>query len=597
MKVKRILFVLFSALLIALMLAVLELNKNTVLGFILAVVLAAGFYILYRLIVRRRNKWYLKCAAWLMWIALFIGAVFLTWPPVRAVPAVSGSDPAPTGIVTVAQGQLQGVYNEDQTVEVYAGVPYAKPPVGELRWKEPQDAEPWEGVLIADHFAPMSMQPCNLPLVDSLTQIIGYHDYTISLDDNHIPPVSEDSLYLNIWKPAGDVQNLPVLVYVHGGSLQTGQPWYGDYSGMGLAKEGVIVVNMGYRLGVFGYFACEELAAESPNGTTGNYGMLDQIKALEWVRDNIAAFGGNPDNVTLAGESAGAASVSALCTSPLAKGLFRRVILESSTVASVEPPHSFRSLDDALSEGQQTMEKLGCTTVDELRQLSAEKLVSLADVHHHITVDGYALTETPYESYRKGAHNEEAILHGYNEEESAAFIIFDHAKMSNYESKVRDYFGDLSDEVLALYPAENNDEADRYWAEIFGAVFFDYPHYCLNRLAVDNDIPVYEYLFAKENGRLGNWHSGEEVYCYGNIPDGSGLYDDRDRELSAQMLAYWKNFIVSGDPNGSGLPAWEWNTGSDRVMYFGGTTGMIAEREHALFAILDKKDGWKQESE
>ena len=597
MKARRIVFITGTVLMTALMLAVLELNQNTLWGFFFAAALTAGFVVLYRLIVRRKNKWYLKCAAWLMWIALFVGAVLLTWPPVRAVPAVSVKDPEPTGIVTVAQGQLQGVYNEDKTVEVYTGIPYAKPPVGELRWKEPQDPEPWDGVLIADHFAPMSMQPRKLPIVDSLTRIIGYHDYTISLCDNTIAPMSEDSLYLNIWKPAGEAGDLPVLVYVHGGSLQTGQPWYEDYSGMGLAKEGVIVVNMGYRLGVFGYFACEELAAESPNGTTGNYGLLDQIKALEWVRDNIAAFGGDPDNVTLAGESAGAASVSALCTSPLAKGLFRRVILESSTVASVNPPHSFRTLDEALGEGRQTMEKLGCTTVGELRQLSAEKLVSQADVHHHMTVDGYALTETPYESYRKGVHNEEAILHGYNEEESAAFIIFDRARMSNYESKVRDYFGDLTDEILALYPAETNSEADSYWAEIFGAVFFDYPHYCLNRLAADNGIPVYEYLFAKENGRLGCWHSGEEVYCYGNIPASSGLYDDRDRELSAQMLGYWKNFITNGDPNGAGLPEWKQNTASDAVMYFGDTTGMIDEREHALFAILDQKDGWKQETE
>ena len=179
-------------------------------------------------------------------------------------------------------------------MEVYAGIPYAKPPVGELRWREPQDPEPWEGVLAADHFAPMSMQPQNAAWYSSMAQIIGYHDYEISLDDNFRDLNSEDALYLNIWKPAGEQENLPVLVYIHGGSLQTGQPWYADYSGEGLARKGVIVVNMGYRLGVFGFLADEELMAESPNGTTGNYGLLDQIKALEWVRDNIAAFGGDP---------------------------------------------------------------------------------------------------------------------------------------------------------------------------------------------------------------------------------------------------------------------------------------------------------------
>lgn len=593
MKAKKVLFVILSVLIFLLMIAVLELNKNTVWGFILAAVAAAGFYAAHRLIIKKKNKWYLKLAAWAGWLLLFVGVLFLTWPPVQAVPAVSVKNPESTGIITVAQGDLQGVYNADKSVEVYTGIPYAKPPVGELRWKEPQDPDKWDGVLAADHFAPMSMQPQNLPIYNSLAQIIGYHDYTISLDDNYTPPVSEDSLYLNIWKPVGDTKGLPVMVYVHGGSLQTGQPWYEDYSGEGLAKEGVIVVNMGYRLGVFGYYANEELTAESENGTTGNYGMLDQIKALEWVRDNIAAFGGDPDNVTLSGESAGAASVSALCTSPLAKGLFRRVILESSTVASVDPPHSFRTLDEALDAGQETMEAYGCTSVEELRQLPAEKLVNEAYTHHHMTVDGYFLTETPYESYKKGVHNEEAILHGYNDEESAAFIMFDHANMKNYEQKIREYFGDYTDDILAIYPASTDEQADEYWAEIYGAVFFDYPHYCLNRLAVANDIPVYEYLFAKKNGRLGDWHSGEEVYCYGNIPQDSNLYDDRDRELSAQMLGYWKDFITTGDVGGGDLPKWEQNDTSSSLMLFGDTTGMISEKEHELFAVLDQKDGWK----
>ena len=593
MKIKKIIFVILSALIFAIMLAVLELNKNTVWGFVLLLLVTAGFYTAHRFIVKRKNKWYLRLCVWLAWLSLFCGVLLLTWPPVQAVPAVSVKNPEKTEIITLSQGDLQGVYNADKSVEVFAGIPYAKPPVGELRWKEPQDAEPWDGVLLADRCAPMGMQQRNLPIYYSLAQIIGYHDYKITLDDNYTEPVSEDSLYLNIRKPAGKLSKAPVLVYVHGGSLQTGQPWYADYSGEGLAKEGVITVNMGYRLGIFGYFADEELAAESANGTTGNYGMLDQIKALEWVRDNISAFGGDPDNVTLAGESAGAASVSALCTSPLAKGLFRRVILESSTTASVHPPHSFRTLDEELETGKATKEKLGCSTVAELRALSAEQLVDEAQVHHHMTVDGYALTETPYESYQKGMHNEEAILHGYNEEESAAFIMFDRANMKNYEQKIRAYFGEYSDDLLKLYPASTDEEADLYWAEIYGAVFFDYPHYCLNRLAAQNDIPVYEYLFAKKNGRIGNWHSGEEVYCYGNIPDDSTLYDSRDRELSAQMLGYWKSFSENGDPNAGGLPEWKENRGSDSVMYFGDTTEMMSEREHALFEILDKFDGWK----
>ena len=593
MRIKKVLFVIISALLFAVMLAVLELNKNTIAGFILAALAAAAFYAVHRLIVTKKDKWYLRLASWLCWSALFVGVLFITWPPVQAAPAVNVKNPEKTGIITLAQGELQGVYNEDKSVEVFTGVPYAKPPVGEYRWKEPQDPDKWDGVLLADHFAPMSMQPRKIPLYYSLERIIGFHDYKITLDDNYVEPISEDSLYINIWKPSGEVKDLPVLVYIHGGSLQTGQPWYADYRGENMAKDGIIAVNFSYRLGIFGYFADKELAAESPCGTTGNYGMLDQIKALEWVRDNIASFGGDPGNVTLAGESAGAASVNSLCTSPLAKGLFRRVILESSTTASYKPPHSYRTLEEAFETGAETKARFGCSDISAMRSLSADSLADEAFNHHHMTVDGYALTENPYESYKKGVHNEEAILHGYNDEESAAFIIFDRANLSNYEKKLRDYFGDYTDDLLAVYPAETDAQADEYWAEIYGAVFFDYPHYCLNRLAVENNIPVYEYLFSKRNGRLGAWHSGEEVYCYGNIPDDSALYDSRDRELSGQMFAYWKNFIKTGDPNSAGLPEWKQNLSSDSLMEFGDKTAMINEKEHELFAVLDRFDGWK----
>ena len=588
MKKRNAGFWLGFVILFALMLAVLELNKNAPAGFVLCAAAALLFVLLHG----RAGKKGLRALCWLGWIALFALIVFLTWPRAKAVPAAEGKEPAPSQVVLTQKGKVQGLLSADGAVEVFAGIPYAKAPVGELRWREPQDPVSWPGTLICDHFAPMSMQPTDLPIYSSLAQIVGYHDYEFTLDDNHVEPVSEDSLYLNVWKPAGEVSGLPVYVFIHGGSLQTGQPWYADYSGLGLAREGVIVVNMGYRLGVFGYLADEELIEESPHGTTGNYGLLDQIKALEWVRDNIAAFGGDPGNVTLGGESAGAASVSALCTSPLAAGLFERVVLESSTVASIEPPHSFRTLDEALESSRALKARHGVSSIEELRALPAEKLVGEAETQHHITIDGYALTETPYESYRRGIHNEKAILHGYNSQESGPFILFSQASLKDYEERVRRYFGAYADEILAIYPAASDAEAKAYWAEIYGAVFFDYPHYCLNRLAVENGIPVWEYYFSKDNGRLGPWHSGEMIYCYGNIPASSGLFDARDRELSAQMLAYWAAFAETGDPNAAGLPEWEQNLTSSRVMLFGDETKMIDEREHALFAVMDRMQGW-----
>ena len=578
------------AILFLLLLAVLELNKNSLWGWALFVLLSAAYCVLRFSAFRDASGW-AHCGLFFGYLALFAVILFASWPPTRAVPAVEAKDPARTGILSLKDGQVRGVVNEAGTVEVFAGIPYAQPPVGDLRWKEPQDVIPWTGVLEADHFAPMSMQPTHLPIYNSLAQIIGYHDYEIRFDDQWIPPVSEDALYVNVWRPAGGGEKLPVLVYVHGGSLQTGQPWYQDYRGESLAQEGVIVVNMGYRLGVFGYLALEELAEESPNGTSGNYGLLDQIQALRWVRDNIAFFGGDPDNVTLAGESAGAASVSAICASPLAKGLFERAVLESSAVVSPEPPHSFRLWDEAVRSGRKLMARYKASSAAELRALPAKKLVKEADNEHHITVDAYALPKLPYEVYLAGDQSEKAILHGFNKEESAPFILFSHANLKNYEKRVRDYFKEYADEVLTLFPASTNEEADRAWADIFSVIFFDYSHYCLSRLAAAGNIPVYEYYFTKDNGRLSSWHSGEEVYLYGNIPEGSGLYDARDRALSAQMKQYLLNFMRTGSPNGTGLPLWE-ETDGRRVLELGEQTAMREDRYLKLYEILDRMQGF-----
>ena len=566
----------------------LEVNKNTVWGWV-QTGLVFLVYITVREKLLRGRKWYLRLGCFLLMLVLLGAIVAGTQPPYRAHPAAENAGDTPTGIITVRDGQLSGVTTRDGAVEVYAGIPYAKPPVGDLRWREPQDPEPWEGVLKADRFAPMSMQPVNATWYSSMAQIIGYHDYKISLDDNYRDQVSEDALYLNIWKPAGDQEGLPVLVYIHGGSLQTGQPWYADYRGEGLARKGVIVVNMGYRLGVFGFLADEELIAESPNATTGNYGLLDQIKALEWVRDNIAAFGGDPDNVTLAGESAGSACVSALCTSPLAKGLFRRAIGESSTTTAPQPAHSFRSLEDALQSGEGVKARFGVSSIAELRQVDATALAAAADTEHHMTVDGFVLTETPYESYAKGIHNEEALLHGFNGNEGAAFLLFDRTDLKNYDEKLRRMFGDDAPLARALYPASSDKEAAAGWNAVYSAYFFSYGHYCWTRQAAALGEPVYEYYFTKDNGRLGPWHSGEEIYCYGNVPAPSRLFDESDYALSEIFCSYFANFCKTGDPNGPGLPRWEQATDGRTVMELGENVGPVADPYLAVYELFDNK--------
>ena len=609
--------------------AVLELNKNIPAGWGIMLLLFVVFAVLYRRKLSGRGK-LIRTISWLCLFASGAVVVLLTQGPYCLVPAVPEVDePKQTGIVHVAQGDIRGVLTGDETVEMYTGIPYAKPPVGDLRWKEPQDPEPWEGVKVCDHFAPMSMQPSNSRIYDSLSQIVGYHDYEMTFRDDYRTMMSEDSLYINIWKPAGDVRKAPVLVYVHGGSLKTGQPWYDDYSGRTFAKDGVVVVNMAYRLGVFGYYADEALAEESSAGTTGNYGLLDQIKALEWVRDNIEAFGGNPEDVTLAGESAGSASVSALCASPMAKGLFTKVIAESSSVSTKEPPHSFRLMEQALADGADTRAALGIgeaasggqapersseesrQELKKMRELPAEKIVNMAELNHHITVDGQALTKTPFEYYRDGQFNETALLNGYNREEAAPFVLFDRITINNIHEKLDPMLGDYTDRVLELYPVNTDSEASEAYEKIFSAFYFGYSHYMWTRQTAEK-IPVYEYFFTKENGRLGAWHSGEEVYLYGNIPTGkkagAGLYTRKDLEVSEEFHSYALNFIRTGDPNGisSGsilpdlegqeLPRWKKSgtkgkePGAD-VHEIGEKTGEMQDENLKLYRILDEMYG------
>lgn len=577
----------FTALVFAVLL---ELNKNSLAAWAVTFGLLAGYAALHTRL--RDEHIFLRMVAYLALLALLLPVLLGIGRPFRRRPALERSG-GMTAVRSIHSGRVQGLLTEDGAVEVYAGIPYAKPPVGELRWKAPQDPDSWLGVRTCTHFAPMAMQPRNSEIYSSLAQIIGFHDFAISLDDNFRDEVSEDALYLNLWRPAGSARGLPVLVFIHGGALQTGQPWYADYSGEGLARKGVIVVNFGYRLGVFGFLASEELAAEDPHGSTGNYGLMDQIKALEWVRDNIAAFGGDPNNVTLAGESAGAVCVSALCTSPEARGLFRRAIIESSTASAPEPQHSFRSMEEALETGRETMARFGAASIAEMRALPADKLAAAADTNHHLTVDGYLLPRTPYEAYRLGIHNEEALLHGFNAEEGTPFILFDQANLKNFEEKVRAYFGAEADAVLALYQPTTDSEAREMWIRIYSAIYFNHGHYCLSRQALRLRVPVYEYFFAKANGRLSAWHSGEEVYCYNNVPLDSRLYDESDRALAALFSDYFVNFIRTGDPNGEGLPLWERSEDGSQLMFLGVKQEMVTDPYVPLYAILDRMQGWE----
>jgi len=597
-KRKPVLFWIVLILAALIWFALFELGKNTLWGWALLLVLLAVWALL-RLRVLPGSGFLPRFGLFLGAMAALAALFVLSGPPEKPIPAAAGRDLQMTGIRTVAQGQLTGVRTQDGQVEVYAGIPYAQPPVGELRWREPQPPAAWEGVRVCDTFAPMSMQPRNHPVVNSLMDIFGYHRYKFSLTDNWIEPMSEDSLYLNIWRPAGDAEKLPVLFFIHGGSLTTGQSSYEAYNGEALARRGIIVVNCAYRLGVFGYYADEALAAESPHGSTGNYGLLDQIQALKWVHENIAAFGGDPGQITIAGESAGASSVNALCVSPLAKGLFTRAIAESSGITAKAPYHTFRSLEKALETGKALRAELGAADPAALRALPAEKLLKNSQPNDSMTVDGYAITEQPYLSYEKGENHETALLQGFNVHEADFFCMGRKVDAEQYVEALRPLYGDGAEAAAAAFPAAPQVPCYRYMIDPGGtakgsynvcvsAAWFSYSHYNWARLLQKQGVPVYTYYFTKDNGGLGSNHAGELPYFYGNLDKQPKNYDAADAALSETMMEYYVNFVKTGDPNGAELPHWpEAAEAPDQVLELGEQIRVVPNPHLALYPLID----------
>jgi para-nitrobenzyl esterase len=456
--------------------------------------------------------------------------------------------------VAVESGAIEGT--SAQGLTVYKGVPYAAPPLGDLRWREPQRAQPWTSVRKADTFAPACLQK------------------GVSMPGETPPAVSEDCLYLNIWVPSRrSAKRLPVIVWIHGGGYSNGSASMPLYWGDELAGQGVVVVTVAYRLGPLGFLAHPALTRESLHHSSGNYGLLDQIAALEWIQRNIAAFGGDPHCVTLAGQSAGSMAVSALMTSPLAKHLFQRAIGESGGLFEPTQIAPDYLLSNAEHDGEKYLASLGVASLQELRRLPAADLLGgAAATLTHPIIEPYVLPTPPYEVFASGQQSNVPLLIGSNTEEARSLIIVTNVEAATFESDIEHSFGTLPAPLLAAYPHTTDTQARQARLDLERDLRFGWDMWTWARLQANTaGSAVYYYSFSRRppfpaESPYEGWgasHFAELWYVFHHLEQTQWRWSPADRQLADQMSRYWVNFAKSGNPNGPGLPYWPPFTGEN----------------------------------
>lgn len=469
--------------------------------------------------------------------------------------------------VQVDGGLIAGIRTQDDSIYIFKGIPYAAAPVGDLRWKASAPVPEWSGIKECHAFGPSPMQPSPEP-------------FYMWSEEFLIPkaPIDEDCLYLNVWTGAKKTnEKRPVVVWIHGGGFTSGSSAVPIYDGEATARKGVVFVSINYRLGVFGFFSHPALTAESPNNASGNYGLMDQIAALKWVKDNITAFGGDPENVTIAGQSAGAASVIFLVASPLAKGLFQKAIVQSGTGLLSRSPGPDRmalyDLQHAEQAGLQFANELNTSSLAELRSISASELQSKAPFPLHPIIDGYVLPESVTTIYKQNQENDISLLTGWNEDDGILIGEFDNA--DQYKEKILAQWGAAGPEVLEYYPATTDKEAEISQLHLQRDLVFGAQNYILANLVSDQAKAVFVYRFTRRvpAGKykdFGAFHTGEVPYAYDNLQFVDRPFEPADYQLEEVMSDYWVNFIVSGNPNAAGLPEWPaYKTDSKQIMYLG----------------------------
>lgn len=477
--------------------------------------------------------------------------------PHTVTPAGATGNDAAT-VVRTPRGALQG-QSLAGGVTVFKGIRYAEAPVGGLRWKPPVPAAPWADVRPATEFGAACVQVSSMP-----GSIYAWEPRRIS----------EDCLFLNVWRPP-QASNSPVMVWVHGGSLRTGEGGSGLYEGSALARKGVVLVTLNYRLGVLGYLAHPQLTAESPHASSGNYGLLDQIEALRWVRENIAAFGGDPGNITLFGESAGALSVIELMTSPLARGLFHKVIVQSGyLVSNPELTRSRFGLPSAHAIGEWLARYLGAEDLAALRAMDVRPLVGRAGAagfDPQATIDGWVLPQQIIECFDRGEQAAVPLIAGFNDGEIRSlhqiFVPPLPESAAEYERLVRSLYADLAPAYLALYPSSDIVESALAAAR---DAFYGWSSERLARSQTRLGLPAYLYFFAhhypaQEALHLEAFHASELPYEFGRIGAAEGWPElwprppdeAREHALSEAMKSYFTSFARAGEPSSSGAAAWQ----------------------------------------
>jgi len=472
--------------------------------------------------------------------------------------ADSREDVGEPGIVSLDPGRVAGArspFGED--VWVYRGIPFAAPPVGDLRWRPPQSLEPWDGVYDAAVSAPACVQSVAPP------DVARFYDPEVDV-------TSEDCLYLNVWTASAPDAPAPVMVWIHGGAHVVGNGAAVAYDGTALARRGVVLVTINYRLGALGFLAHPVLSVESDHGVSGNYAVLDQIAALEWVQGNIAAFGGDPDRVTIFGESAGSQSVSHLMATPLARGLFHRAIGESGGgFGSAGKAHPKIEIETG---GERFVEAL--LGPDQEPSLAAMRAVSFDEVlgvkpslvRAQANVDGWVFPDTIYNIFAAGNQHDVPVIVGSNADEGAMFGAGDVANLADYREMARREYGEFSDAFLATYPAENDEDAQAGRMDSFTDAFFGWEMRAWARMM--GTVPSFGYLYffsrvppASDADTYGAYHTAEIPYVFRNFglsvsPHANRDWDNTDRDLSETLSTYWVNFAATGNPNGEGLPEW-----------------------------------------